>query len=55
MLLNCLAAMYLSILHFDVNHYGNSWWISNESLLLNCVGEDSWESLGLKEDPTSPS
>ena len=24
-------------------------------MLLNCgVGEDSWESLGLKEDPTSP-
>ena len=25
-------------------------------MLLNCgVGEDSWESLGLQEDPTSPS
>ena len=24
-------------------------------MLLNCgVGEDSWESLGLQEDPTSP-
>ena len=27
-----------------------------ESMLLNCgVGEDSWESLGLQGDPTSPS
>ena len=24
-------------------------------MLLNCVGEDSWESLGLQGDPTSPS
>ena len=29
---------------------------AEELLLLNCgVGEDSWESLGLQEDPTSPS
>ena len=29
---------------------------SEESMLLNCgVGEDSWESLGLQGDPTSPS
>ena len=29
---------------------------SKELMLLNCsVGEDSWESLGLQEDPTSPS
>ena len=28
---------------------------TEELMLLNCgVGEDSWESLGLKEDPTSP-
>ena len=26
------------------------------AMLLNCgVGEDSWESLGLQGDPTSPS
>ena len=34
------------------------WWkLSTEELmLLNCgVGEDSWESLGLQGDPTSPS
>ena len=31
-------------------------WLSTEELmLLNCgVGEDSWESLGLQGDPTSP-
>ena len=29
---------------------------SKELMLLNCgVGEDSWESLGLQGDPTSPS
>jgi len=28
---------------------------TEELLLLNCgVGEDSWESLGLQGDPTSP-
>ena len=28
---------------------------AEESMLLNCgVGEDSWESLGLQGDPTSP-
>ena len=28
---------------------------SIEMMLLNCgVGEDSWESLGLQGDPTSP-
>ena len=35
---------------------GLQWKLSNEELmLLNCgVGEDSWESLGLQRDPTSP-
>ena len=29
---------------------------TEELMLLNCgAGEDSWESLGLQEDPTSPS
>ena len=29
---------------------------AEELILLNCgVGEDSWESLGLQGDPTSPS
>ena len=33
------------------------WWLSAKELIrLNCgVGEDSWESLGLQGDPTSPS
>ena len=31
-------------------------WVAEELMLLNCgVGEDSWESLGLQGDPTSPS
>ena len=46
---------------FPVVMYGcESWSIkkpsTKELLLLNCgVGEDSWESLGLQGDPTSPS
>ena len=31
-------------------------WVPKELMLLNCgVGEDSWGSLGLQGDPTSPS
>ena len=39
---------------FPVVMYGcDSWTVM---MLLNCgVGEDSWESLGLQGDPTSPS
>ena len=46
---------------FPVVMYGcESWTIKKadckELMLLNCgVGEDSWESLGLNGDPTSPS
>ena len=44
---------------FPVLVYGfESWTIkkAEELMLLNCgVGEDSWESLGLQGDPTSPS
>ena len=45
---------------FPVVMYGcESWTVkkaeAEESMLLNCgVGEDSWESLGLQGDPTSP-
>ena len=44
---------------FPVVIYGcESWTIelsAEKWMLLNCdVGEDSWESLGLQEDPTSP-
>ena len=46
---------------FPVVTYGcESWTVKKaeheELLLLNCgVGEDSWESFGLQDDPTSPS
>ena len=46
---------------FPLVMYGcESWTIkklsAKELMLLNCsVGEDSWESLGLQGDPTSPS
>ena len=46
---------------FPIVIYGcESWTIKKaeqeELMLLDCgVGEDSWESLGLQEDPTSPS
>ena len=42
---------------FPVVMYGcENWTVSaKELMLLNCgVGEDSWESLGLQGDPTSP-
>ena len=40
----------ISIFHFIL------WMRAEELMLLNCgIGEDSWESLGLQEDPTSPS
>ena len=48
-------------MNFPVVMYGcESWtkesWAPKELMLLNCgVGEDSWESLGLQGDPTSPS
>ena len=36
--------------------YKECWVPKNWLMLLNCgVGEDSWESLGLQGDPTSPS
>ena len=46
---------------FPVVMYGcESWTVKKAEcrrmMLLNCgVGEDSWESLGLQGDPTSPS
>ena len=31
-------------------------YLTDQMMLLNCgIGEDSWESLGLQGDPTSPS
>ena len=41
---------------FPVVMYGCESWSAEELMLLNCgVGEDSSESFGLQEDPTSPS
>ena len=45
---------------FPLVMYGCERWTiklsAEELMLLNCgVGEDSWESLGLQGDPTSPS
>ena len=41
---------------FSVVMYGCESWSAEELMLLNCgVGEDSSESFGLQEDPTSPS
>ena len=41
---------------FPVVMYGCESLSTEELMLLNCgVGEDSWESLGLQGDPTSPS
>ena len=46
---------------FPVVMYGCESWITKKAecqrlMLLNCgVGEDSWESLGLQGDPTTPS
>ena len=47
----------VKVLVFPVVMYGcESWTIKKELMLLNCgVGENSWESLGLQGDPTSPS
>ena len=41
---------------FPVVMYGcESWTIKKALMLFNCgIGEDSWESLGLQGDPTSP-
>ena len=38
---------------WELNH--KEGWVLKKLMLLNCgVGEDSWESLGLQGDPTSP-
>ena len=51
----------IKVMVFPVVMYGcESWTVTKlstkELMVLNCsVGEDSWESLGLQGDPTSPS
>ena len=54
-------AYLVKAIGFAVVMYECESWIirklsTEELMLLNCgVGEDSWESLGLQRDPTSPS
>ena len=54
-----LAAAALKAMVFPVVYGCESWTVNltaEELMFLNCGGgEDSWESLGLQEDPTSPS
>ena len=52
--------LLVKAMFFPVVMYGCESWTmklsTEELMLLNCgVGEDSWESLGLQGDPTSPS
>ena len=54
-------ALLVKSMVFPVVMYGSKSWTvkkanTKELMLLNCgVGEDSFESLGLQGDPTSPS
>ena len=51
-----LIAKYLVITLFIIYQQYIIRLTTKELMLLNCgVGEDSWEYLGLQEDPTSPS
>ena len=51
-----LIAKYLIITLFIIYQQYIIRLTTKELMLLNCgVGEDSWEYLGLQEDPTSPS
>ena len=48
--------MLLEHLQVEMEVYERGALLSEVLMLLNCgVGEDSWESLGLQGDPTSPS
>ena len=51
------SLLILILPHAFLSFWKGPWKLSTEELmLLNCgVGEDSWESLGLQGDPTSPS
>ena len=51
-----VKAMVFPVVSMDVRVGPERKLSAKESMLLNCgVGEDSWESLGLQGDPTSPS
>ena len=55
-----LITQHFHMFFYKTLHKYNSYWLwrrlsTEELMLLNCgVGEDSWESLGLQGDPTSP-
>ena len=53
----CLVkAMVFPVVTYGCEHWTVKKADREEMMLLNCgVGEDSWESLGLQGDPTSPS
>ena len=53
---NLVKAMVFPVVIYGCELDYKESWSSKELMLLNCgVGEDSWEPLGLQEDPTSPS
>ena len=52
----CLSAYYVPRIALGTRYRLWKKLSAEELMLLNCgVGEDSWESLGLQGDPTSPS
>ena len=51
-----VKAMVFSVVMYGCESWTTRRLYAEELILLNCgVGEDSWESLGLQGDPTSPS
>ena len=51
-----VKTMFFSVVSIDLRVGLKRELSAEELMLLNCVvGEDSWESLGLQGDPTSPS
>ena len=51
-----VKAMFFPVVMYGCKNWTVKKLSAEELMLLNCgVGEDSWESLGLQGDPTSPS
>ena len=52
----CIACIVKEGWTLDFSHFSEEFRFIVDCKVLNCgVGEDSWESLGLQGDPTSPS
>ena len=52
----CIACIVKEGWTLDFSHFSEEFRFIIDCKVLNCgVGEDSWESLGLQGDPTSPS